>query len=444
MRKATTLLWLVCFILLMRVVLAQETPRTLYVLNGLGRTVSKMNLETLEISNDIVVVGEVPNRIFADDEKVYVVNSSPAGITIIDGSTDQIINNISLTEGSNPWSMAFVGGNKAYVTNLFANSVTVVNLVTGDSLNTIQMGVAPEGILVLDDFAYVTNTGGFPDYSPSTVSVIDIRTDSVTKTVDVAPNPQELTLAPDGKIHVVCTGNFGDIGGKVYIIDPSGDSDGSPAVADSVLIGGSPNDIVITSDGLAYLADFGDGNNGFVYSYDISARAILHDASNPILVGKGAMNLLFDDENGALYVNNFSDDAVQQLDASNGSVIHTFGFGDGTQDMAILGSVNPTSVEDGSRQIPSDFALFQNYPNPFNPETRIEFSISRNTRVQITIFNIKGEPIRKLVDKTFAAGKSSMIWDGKDEIGRIAPSGIYLYEMKAGDVRIARRLTVLR
>ncbi|MFQ5709760.1 MAG: FlgD immunoglobulin-like domain containing protein [bacterium] len=612
---------------------AQEAPRTLYVLNGLGRTVSKMNLETLEIENDVLTVGDIPNRIHAKGEFVYVVNSSPAGITVIDGKTSSVARSIALAEGSNPWDLAFVGTDKAYVTNLLANSVTVVDLATGDSLNSIAVGQGPEGILVVNNTAYVANTGGFPDYKPSTVSVIDIQTDSVTKTLQVATNPQDLALAPDGKIHVVCTGNFADIEGKVTVIDPFGASDFTPAVVDTVEIGGTPGDIVVTSDGLAFLADFGDGANGFLYSYDATTRQVFHDASDPLRVGNGAMTLLFDDRRGDLYVNNFSDDAVQLLDARDGSVLNTFGFGDGAQAMAILEPITesdpwadavvsftpgdgagfgqnffpdnilgppdpdptltefnpsskpqeilslgqggqiilefsdnfivdgqgpdftvfenafyffgttdpfieaafvavsmdgeswvefpwdtttfagfagvtptsdnqnptdpnvsggdsfdladvglpfarfvrltdigdlkqegpfngdfdldavvavhsqpgqPTAVAEREDAQPERFTLFQNYPNPFNPETRIEFSVSKRSSVQIKILNVQGQPVRTLLDRPFAAGRYSVVWDGSDDGGQSVASGVYFYEMKAGSFRTVRKLTLLR
>jgi len=317
----------------------QDIPRTLYVLNGLGRTVSKMNLDSGDISNDVVTVGSVPNRILTNGEFVYVVNSVPPGITVIDGKTDAVVQNIALADGSNPWDMAFVGADRAYVTNLLANTVTVLDLANGDSVKSIPVGEGPEGILVVNNTAYVANTGNFPDYDPSTVSVIDIRTDSVTKTLAVPTNPQDLALGPDGNIYVVCTGNFGDIGGKIAVINPFADTDFTPLVVDTVEIGGSPGDIEITTGGMVYLPDFGDGTNGFLYAYDVFAGSVINDATNPILVGNGAMQVFFDASTGALYVNNFSDDAVQQLNAVDATVQGTFAFGDGAQQVAILEAI---------------------------------------------------------------------------------------------------------
>ena len=110
---------------------AQEVPRTLYVLNGLGRTVSKMDLESKNITNNTTEVGDVPSRLYSFNNLIYVVNSTPAGISIIDPVKDQIKMNIALPDGSNPWDMTFSGSSKAYITNLLANSVAVLNIETG-------------------------------------------------------------------------------------------------------------------------------------------------------------------------------------------------------------------------------------------------------------------------------------------------------------------------
>jgi YVTN family beta-propeller protein len=301
-----------------------------------------MNLETEIIENNITTVGSVANRIYSNNSLVYVVNSIPDGITVINPLNDQVIDNISLTTGSNPWDMAFVGTNKAYVTNWLANSISVIDLENGDELNTIEIGTAPEGILVVDNTAYVCNSGGYPNYPNSTVSIIDVTTDSVTKTLDVLTNPQDLALGPNGNIYVVCTGNYSNISGKIVEINPFGDIDYTPLVTDTIDIGGTPTDIIVTNAGITYLADFGDGNNGFLYAYNVFSNEILNDAQNPILVGNGAMALLYDNLIDNLYVNNFSDDAIQLLNPADGTVISTYLFGDGAQHMTVLEEKKPS------------------------------------------------------------------------------------------------------
>ncbi len=322
------------------ILFSQEVPRTLYVLNGLGRTVSKMDLETKIITNNTTVVGDIPSRLYNYDNLIYVVNSAPAGISIIDPVDDQIQKNISLPDGSNPWDMAFSGSSKAYITNLLANSVAVLNIETGEFSDPITAGAAPEGIIVVNNTAYVANSGGYPTYTGSSVSVIDIESDSVTKTLELPANPQELAFGPDGNIYVVCTGNYTNEYGSIIKINPFGADDYTPSVVDTINIGGFPGDIVVTNAGIAYLAEFGDGENGFLYAYNIYTGEVLNDSSDPIRVGNGAMQLFYDKRTDDLYVNNFSDDNVQLLDAATGAVKETYNFGDGAQHMTILEAIS--------------------------------------------------------------------------------------------------------
>jgi hypothetical protein len=81
---------------------------------------------------------------------------------------------------------------------------------------------------------------------------------------------------------------------------------------------------------------------------------------------------------------------------------------------------------------PREFVLWQNYPNPFNPETRIQYNVPRSTHVKIEIFNLNGQNIRTLVDRSFEPGKHEIEWDGQDERGMVVVSGVYIYRIQAG------------
>lgn len=314
-----------------------DVPRTLYVLNGTSRTLSRMNLETGEILNDFVQVGQWPNQIITFNEMLYILNSGTNDIMVIDPQhDDRVVKTIALAQGSNPYKMAFVGVNKIYVSNLVANTVSVVNVETGAVLKEIPVGVGPEGILVVEGQAYVCNTGGYPSYDPATVSVINIAADSVVQTLNVPANPQDLALSPDGKIHVICTGNYSTIMGQVAVIDRYAGPNWTPAVVDTVEIGGAPGDILITPDGKAYLPDYGVDPNGFLYSYNAFSDSVLHGSENPIEVGFGAMNLFYDGKENVLYVSNFATDNVQKFDVTADTVLATYGFGQGAQDMVIV------------------------------------------------------------------------------------------------------------
>jgi hypothetical protein len=75
--------------------------------------------------------------------------------------------------------------------------------------------------------------------------------------------------------------------------------------------------------------------------------------------------------------------------------------------------------------IPVKTELSGNYPNPFNPETTISYSLKEDTKVSISIYNIKGQKIRSLINGQIQAGYHTVTWNGKNESGENVSSGIY-------------------
>ena len=95
-------------------------------------------------------------------------------------------------------------------------------------------------------------------------------------------------------------------------------------------------------------------------------------------------------------------------------------------------------------QIPTDFALQQNYPNPFNPETSIRFQLPEAADVTLSIYNLRGQLVRKLVNERKQAGFHEVTWNAKDNAGNKLPSGVYLYRIQAGAFTDVKKLTLLR
>lgn len=112
-------------------------------------------------------------------------------------------------------------------------------------------------------------------------------------------------------------------------------------------------------------------------------------------------------------------------------------------DIRISGIKNPTSVKTLTPQS-FDFTLHQNYPNPFNPSTSIIYDLPRAGEVEITIFNLLGEQIRRLVNQRQAAGQYRIQWDGRNENGKSMPSGVYLYRLRAGEFVQTRRMILMQ
>lgn len=114
---------------------------------------------------------------------------------------------------------------------------------------------------------------------------------------------------------------------------------------------------------------------------------------------------------------------------------------------------SPTSVEDEPNEpAPHSFTLSQNYPNPFVLKattkalntTLIRYQLQEPAEVSLTIFNALGREVRTLATGRKVAGEYRVLWDGKDEAGRYAPSGIYLYRLHIGGFTEFRKLLVIR
>lgn len=98
-----------------------------------------------------------------------------------------------------------------------------------------------------------------------------------------------------------------------------------------------------------------------------------------------------------------------------------------------------TSTPRGAR-----LALDQNAPNPFNPNTTIAFSLPRQGAVTLQVFDVRGRLVRTLVDESRGAGEHRVVWDGTDDGGRAAASGVYLYRLNADGQVLQNKMTLVK
>jgi len=96
---------------------------------------------------------------------------------------------------------------------------------------------------------------------------------------------------------------------------------------------------------------------------------------------------------------------------------------------------NPTNVaaETIIATYPVDWALEQNYPNPFNQETNFIYRLPEPGLVNLTIFNVNGKIVRRVLFQNQNAGNHFVTWDGKDNAGDVVGSGIYFYQLAVKD-----------
>ena len=103
-----------------------------------------------------------------------------------------------------------------------------------------------------------------------------------------------------------------------------------------------------------------------------------------------------------------------------------------------------TSLKPVNNYLTPGDLLNQNYPNPFSNSTTIEFSISDPKQISIEIFDFSGNHIKTLVNKNYAQGKYSLIWDATNDGGNKVSSGIYFYILKADNQQLSKKMIVIK
>ena len=100
-------------------------------------------------------------------------------------------------------------------------------------------------------------------------------------------------------------------------------------------------------------------------------------------------------------------------------------------------------------EIPAETALLHNYPNPFNPETWIPYQLAHAADVTLTIYDVEGALVRQLDLGHQQAGyytnrTRAAYWDGRNHLGEAVGSGLYFYQLRAGDYSTLRKMVILK
>jgi hypothetical protein len=107
-------------------------------------------------------------------------------------------------------------------------------------------------------------------------------------------------------------------------------------------------------------------------------------------------------------------------------------------------SIKISDNSPSSNNAPNKFLLYGNTPNPFNPTTKIRYDLSKRSDVILEIFDILGRHVRTLVNENQQVGRYSAVWDGRDEQGRHVSSGIYIYQIRAGQFVQSRKMAFIK
>lgn len=305
-----------------------------WVINSSGETLSQINLATGQTRNDLVPLGSdvlsYPNQVIVRDSVAYVVCSGTDEIQLVDLKTESTIGFMSTGPSTNPYWMQFLDNRYAYVSLWVSGALAKMDVIDGTVVGQWPVGDSPQGILIHERKAYVAVTGFDQttwEYGQGRVLVFDTQIDEPVDSIDVGINPQYLARDSDGYLHVVCTGDYWSVFGMIYIIDPDVN-----AVVDSFSLGGSPGNLSIGPDDIAYVAAGGWASEGYLYTFDAATRTPLHTSANPLVVDSGCTMAISYQDSTSL-IGGFSD-IVRRVDTS-GASLQSFSLGDGPAHAAV-------------------------------------------------------------------------------------------------------------
>ena len=205
----------------------------------------------------------------------------------------------------------------------------------------------------------------------------------------------------------------------------------------------------------------GDGNvlhlNNICVDYDVSVHAPVAAVEFEFCKGGGLENL---GVNGMLYVGNIESIPAGFFPGFNVTVTYTSGPGYlyglvrvegdvqrlrvGGQEFYVDNLCVYRDLSPVPEMIESKVSLGSNYPNPFNPSTTLAFSLARDGRVQLSVMDVRGHRVATLLDEHRSAGEHTVVWNGQDDSGRQAASGMYFVILESDGQRAVRKIAMLK
>ncbi|MDH4037894.1 MAG: T9SS type A sorting domain-containing protein [Candidatus Krumholzibacteria bacterium] len=121
-----------------------------------------------------------------------------------------------------------------------------------------------------------------------------------------------------------------------------------------------------------------------------------------------------------------------------------FGGGPLTAASPFLAKLEGNASASAVTASPAMASLGENYPNPFNPATTIPVTLSRAAKVMLDVYDARGRRVATLFDGSLPAGTHALAWNGETDAGHVAPSGVYVVRLVAGEQASARRMVLLK
>lgn len=441
---------MLCFSLGVYETLGQASGLQVYVANqgnfsDANGSVTRYNPEDGSLDQDIVMgLNTLVQSITVHERIGYIVGNTSDRIDVVDLETNERIAQISDVPG--PRFMKVVSDEKAYISNLFSSSVTVIDLESNTATGSITVGMNPEGIAVSNGRAFVANFGfGTAD---STLSVIDISTDSVAETMQTGcDGPRFLEVDKESELWVFCNGktvyndDFSEIieqtNGEVVIFA----SESGEEVA-RIELDAQPGTSALGQDAWYDTATnrmfFIEGASILVF--DATANELAETIEIPGEEEIGAVAYHADTD--VLYVariTGFTTAGFVSIHDMMGTEIDRFDAGVAPAFIAFYDpSALTVSRDDSDLEHFGDSKLLAAYPNPFSGSTSIPFNVEKAMRHSVTVYNALGQEVATLFDDYVLPGQHVVEWVTD------APAGIYYYQLSNDELVQTKMITIVR
>ena len=380
---------------------------------------------SVRVANDVAFV--------ADDESGLQI------ISVANSHNPSLISSINLWNQGHTCGVA-LSDNFAYVVNglQYLDVFSIADPQNPISLSSYDALSHGNSITVVDDIAYVadglglqlisvanpynlTLLGSINTYASSLAVLNDLAyvTSFVCMSIISISDPHNPTLlgsysTPDFSESICVSGNVAYVAVKssgLYLIDVTNPT--YPFLISSILPHSSSFiNCCLVSGNRLYVSDIAWNE---ISIYDVSIP------QTPLLVNRYAWNMGSTDmfvANGKLYTTN----------GDYGLSVH-----------------NLSAVEvDDVLQSPPATILMRNFPNPFNPQTTIEFYLPSSVKTNISIYNLRGQLVKNLLDGVCTTGNHSIVWDGLDNNNRPVSSGVYYYNMNAGKYSSTQKMIMMK
>ena len=367
-----------------------------------------------------IPVGDEPIQVLLAGDQLFVSNLSSNDLYVIDTATFQVQAHIETAV--QPLDLALApNGKTLYATNSGTNALTIVDIESGQA-RTVALADTREGlygIAATADKIFTT------DIANNRVLVLSPQ-GRITGRIPVPPKPRSLALVPDGKTLYVTSMDTG----RLTAIDTDG-----AMVSRSIDLGVS---------GTFAVAPSPDGRKLYLTAHEEGALLVVDTASGTLrkklAIGRNPRAIAFSPDGTQAYVTSSFSHEIHIVDAVRDTIVGHYATGQNPRGIALAQPVWPTTEV----QHPTHFALAPAFPNPFNGSTQITYTLDAGTLVELRVYNALGQAVRTLLHQHQGAGTHQIHWDGKDDQGRALASGTYLLIMRAGAVRQATKMLLLR